>query len=779
MKKALFVVPLLVWAVVLIGAPAAQSQVAGGFAGVTQCWNGSSWVTVHGNCPATGGGGGGSNPSGANSAAYNNLNQAGYQLGYALGRWLFGSNSNPQAELQKQQMLEELQRRQAEAERLHQEEEARRLAAMYNRLLATLKLNGLPNLQLKQVGANNPGLSLKLGDSPDGHVGVKGLPGMYLNDGATPYGIPGLPGIYTGGPGPGSGLTNSKLALKTGDGDTSAAQPASVPAAPNASQQPYGAPADSASIPAPVPANDSGPQFSGLQLKTGDGAGPAAQATTPGPGLDPSKMTPQQLADAAEQFSKLPPEDQQRIMTAAQNDNAASQPNPGATTQPSAMASLQQQAAASQSAAAAPDLESASAGARAGFDTPLGPSAIQPVTLSSSSQPTSVPSQTPPSAATVYHDRTANSAARPNLTVPPARITQPTMSAPPTATAYAAARPSPSPNPASLSTPPPSAPRYVETVDQCLARYMHTGPSGAAPSLDQLQTKLEREHAALEKLLETQKDANEDRNEWLKEMRKAAQDASLMAIDKGVDGLFESTKEGLKDAEVELHEAIQNTDQEAGALRQEIVEARNAAVAGKADPERMAALNQQWNDMETNQIQPLLERHKALEDQWESTFKWKSKVDGFNRSRDFGIWLTDMELPCTLDDNHHLTCKNFKDNNAYTKMKGGDQETTLDGLKQVLSIAAHNAESLKQISNYAVIGTTAGKLAANATFIGETWDATSMTIDLTYDGTVGVLGFMRLRQVKQNDAQFEIAKSKLGALIDRTNAEASCYRNAH
>jgi hypothetical protein len=466
-------------------------------------------------------------------------------------------------------------------------------------------------------------------------------------------------------------------------------------------------------------------------------------------------------------------------MTAAQNDAAASQPNPGAAMQPSAMASLQQQAAASQAAAAAPDLESASAGARAGFDTPLGSSAPQPVTLSGSTHPSSVPSQTPASAATVYQDRTAGSAARPSVTVPPARTPQPIVSAPPAATSYAAARPGPAPNPASLSTPVPSAPRYVESVGECLARYTHTGPSGAAPSLEELHKKLEQEHAALEKLLETQKDANEDRNEWLKEMRKAAQDVSLIAIDHGVEGLFESTKEGLQDAEIELHEAIQDTDKEAGALRQEIVEARNAAVAGKADPERMAALNQQWNDMETNQIQPLLERHKALEDQWESTFKWETKVDGFNHSRDFGIWLTDMELPCNLDDNHHLTCKNFKENNAYAKAKGGDQDTTLDGLKQVLEIAAHNAESLKKISNYAVIGTTAGKIAANATFVGQVWDKTSMVIDLSYDTTVGYLGYRRLRQVNQNDAQFEIAKSKLGALIDRTNAEASCYQNAH
>jgi len=728
--------------------------------------------------------------TGGNSAgnAYGGLNQAGYQLGYqlgyALGRWLFGSNSNPQAELQKQQMMEELQRRQAEAERLHQEEEARRLAAMYNRLAATLKLNGLPNLQLKEVGGNNPGLRLKLGDSPDGHVGIKGLPGMYLNDGPTPYGIPGLPGIYTGGPGPGSGLTNSKLALKTGDADPSASQAANAPGAPNQSGQPYGAPSDAASIPAPSPTNDSVPQFSGLQLKTGDSAGTAAQATTPGPGLDPkldpSKMTPQQLADAAEQFSKLPPEDQQRIMTAAQNDNAASQPNPGATTQPSgvAMASLQQQAAASQAAAAAPTLEDASAGARAGFDTPLGSSPIQPVTLSSSSPPSSVPPQTPTSAATVDRDHTAGSVARPSMPVPPARTTQSKVTAPPAAASYAVARPSPAANPPSLSTLPPSAPRYVETVGECLARYAHTGPSGPTPSLAELHKKLEQEHAALEKLLETQKDANEDRNEWLKEMRKAAQDASLIAIDHGVDGLFESTKEGLKDAEVELHEAIQDADEEAGALRQQLSEARNAAVEGKADPERMAALNQQWNDMETNQIQPLLERHKALEDQWESTFKWESRVDGFNHSRDFGIWLTDMELPCNLDDNHHINCKNFKENNAYAKVRGGDEDTALDGLKQVLEIAAHNAESLKKLSNYAVIGTTAGKIAANATFIGQVWDKTSLVIDLSYDTTVGYLGYRRLQQVSQNDAQFEIAKSKLGALIDRTNAEASCYRNA-
>ncbi len=97
--------------------------------------------------------------------------------------------------------------------------------------------------------------------------------------------------------------------------------------------------------------------------------------------LDPSKMTPQQLADVAEQFSKLPPEEQQRMLSGAQDDAAAGQQNPGASGQPSAqaLAPVQAQATASQAAASAPTLEDASAGARAGFDTPLGPAATPPV----------------------------------------------------------------------------------------------------------------------------------------------------------------------------------------------------------------------------------------------------------------------------------------------------------------------------------------------------------------------------------------------------------------
>lgn len=366
---------LLILIVLVVSSMPAVAQGSGTYAGVSQCWNGKEFVPVKGNCPTANNAGGSSGASGGstsavNSAAYGALNQAGYQLGYAFGQWLFGGGKNPQVELQKRLMMQELARRQAEAAALHREEEARRLAAMYNRLNATLKLSGLPDLQLKDVG-NGPGLHLKLGDNPDGQAGIKGLPGIYLNDRKVPYGIPGLPGMYVGGPGEGSGLTNSKLALKTGD-SAGVSQTTSPSPGPN--------PASTSATPdfASNSGNSNEPK---LALKLGDsGAAPptpmptSAQAAT----FDPSKMTPRQLADAAEMFSKLPPEEQQRLLAGTQNAAGGQAPNAVGPASEKALQPLQEQNVASQAAVAAPVLEDASAKAGVGFDTPLGPGAAQP-----------------------------------------------------------------------------------------------------------------------------------------------------------------------------------------------------------------------------------------------------------------------------------------------------------------------------------------------------------------------------------------------------------------
>ena len=279
---------------------------------------------------------------------------------------LFSSDS--QADAQKQQMMQELQQRQAEAIQQHNIEEAQRLAAICNRLQASLKLAGLPELQMKSAGGG--GLQLKLGDSGSGsrhHVGEAGLPGIALNDttgngGTTPYGEAGLPGIYTNGPGSGSGSATSdgpKLSLKMEDGST--------PPAP----------------PAPVEGNTAG-------------SNPPAEAALSADTItDVRKMSPQQLADLATKIDNLPPEEKQRLMDAARNSTAGNPPgtNPAPAGQPRillplarprilhrpvqlpsqpAQSQLQQIAATSQSAATAASPEDAAALARSGFDTPGG-----------------------------------------------------------------------------------------------------------------------------------------------------------------------------------------------------------------------------------------------------------------------------------------------------------------------------------------------------------------------------------------------------------------------
>jgi hypothetical protein len=306
----------------------------------------------------------------------------------AFMRMLFSNDS--QAKAQKQKMLAELQARQLAAERQKMHDEAIRLAAIMQRLQATLKLSGTPALNLKSETVGG-GLQIKLGEPNSGHVGVPGLPGIALNDntgngGTTPYGIAGLPGIYTNGP----------------------------------------------ATPATAPSGGSQPANGGLQLKLGDGPS-VAQTTTPTAAApanavqattaDPRTMSPQQLADVA---ANLSPEQQQQLANAIQaaqssgatqsavsapvahlsptttvsagttptttealNSQGAQDPVEGgqsAGANSPAFGQLRGTAAASQRAATATSPEGMAAGAREGFDTAAGGSAA-PVRLGGNGSP--------------------------------------------------------------------------------------------------------------------------------------------------------------------------------------------------------------------------------------------------------------------------------------------------------------------------------------------------------------------------------------------------------
>jgi hypothetical protein len=415
---------------------------------------------------------------------------------------MFFSN-DPKADVQKQLMMQELQIRQAAAEKQHNLEEAQRLAAICNRLQASLKLAGLPALQMKSAGGG--GLQLKLGDGgSSGHAGIRGLPGIALNDttgngGTTPYGIPGLPGIYTNGPGSGASSATSSgpaLSMKMDDGST--------PPAP----------------PTPVEGFD-----------------------TAGTITDVRNMTPKQLADLATKISNLPPEEQQRLMDAARNSTggnppganpapagaaanpapavAAANPSPaGAAANPSpagapanpspagpaanpapavaaanpsptsaaasqpAQSQLQQIAATSQSAATAASPEDAAALARSGFDTPGGGS-IPAVAISGSTvAPIPAPASSGPSA-------TSNAPLPPAHS--PARASAPTY---PVVTLLNMASSSGSATPTAGAV--PASDRQESAGGTC-----PHGFEKVIPTREQLQTELAVERAQLVSLQNT------------------------------------------------------------------------------------------------------------------------------------------------------------------------------------------------------------------------------------------------------------------------------------
>jgi hypothetical protein len=383
-----------------------------------------------------------------------------------IGQQIFGSflqmlfSSDDGAEAQKQLMMAELEKRKAEALRQNQIEEAKRLEAICNRLEASLKLYGVPDLKIKSASSSGD-LQLKLGDgSSSGHAGIRGLPGIALNDttgngGTTPYGIPGLPGIYTNGPGSGSTSATPNdpaLSLKTGDGGTTQAPP----------------------VPSPTDI-------------------PAQPALTVAGNIDPRNMTPQQLADMATKIESLPPAEQQRLMDAAANAakgapagaGSAAPPQPAATASAQPVASqLQQIAGASRAATTAATPEDAAALARTGFDTPATgtpiPRAATPVALSPSSGTSQVP---------------LAAMASPGSTTPHGSST----------TARVALHSIPPPLPLGIAPVPPSATATGsnQRVPDAASGGCPHGFEKAIPTREQLQTELAVERAQLESLQKT------------------------------------------------------------------------------------------------------------------------------------------------------------------------------------------------------------------------------------------------------------------------------------
>jgi hypothetical protein len=323
----------------------------------------------------------------------NGASNLGYALGSAFAEWLFSSDAD-QAQQQREAYMQELQRQAEEAERQQKIEQARQLQLMYNRLVATMKLHGLPDLQFK-VADTGGGLQFKKADQSSGN-GISGLPGIYTG-GSGGYGISGLPGIYTGGPrdsqpsATASGESGDKgLTFKLGDsGSASAGSGYGIP----------GLPGIYTNGPRPAPAN------------AGQQSGPAS---------DFSKMTPDEAVQMAKAVSSLPADQQNKILAAAQgslsnaDSSATSGPGQSAVAGNSpTRTQLASIANSSRAAATAITPEEASSRARTGFDTPGDGNVVSAKLAGAQAQSAAMSSAAPPSVAANISPGAGNNAPAP------------------------------------------------------------------------------------------------------------------------------------------------------------------------------------------------------------------------------------------------------------------------------------------------------------------------------------------------------------------------------
>jgi len=636
------------------------------------------------------------------------------------------------------QWLEQQRLQQQEADARRRAEEEQHKQQMFDDLSRTMKLSESSNSSSNSAGgAESGGLHLKLiggiADSPN--AGNPSLPGIALNGGNTPYGIPGLPGIYTNGPASAPVMQESGLQLKLGDGSTS-----------------------SSSTSANSPASESAPQVAGLQLKLGESTSgpsstpdhsPASDSTAQGGGLQ------LKLGDNTAASVERSAPDVRNTGTFSGGTTLTPSPTEvtnstlpsvgGNSAQTPALSQLQTISDSSKQAASARTLEGASASARAGFDTPgagmglpKAPPAVALPGRPSSGSPSSAPYQTAKVAIPGNQPSAATAGMAPDMPITPGTsildIVQGNRQQ-----------------------------RDAESLSQCLAQYV--SPSKVQP-LDELHKDLALSQAAFENLLKSHDADNELRGEWQHEMLKAAADISISATDLLTEHVLDATKEGLRADKEELHAVVVSSEEEALRLRLEIAEARAAA---GADPARLAALEGQWAGLEKNQIQPLLQRSQDLREQLEKTEKWEKRFDRFSGAVEFGRWLTDTELPCNYDSKGQFTCKEFVEKNAVTQTIKGDEVTLMEDLKQTLTFAAHNKDLLADLH----LAKDIGRLS----LIGKAWDVSSLLVDGVYDSTVAYLGYQQLTQLNKNDAQYAKAWSALQMRIGMLERKISCYGN--
>jgi hypothetical protein len=313
----------------------------------------------------------------------------------------------------------------------------------------------------------------------------------------------------------------------------------------------------------------------------------------------------------------------------------------------------------------------------------------------------------------------------------------------------------PSAKAAMLGTPSKGGKPYVMSVSECVASY---SPTGAVPTLEELQKNLESAMNAMEQIAKSQENANGSREDWAKVVSDAHTDIFNNGSDTLLGGLLNVTTSSLEKYKESLHEGLEASMAESKQLRAEYKAISN-------NPAEKALWESKKSEF-LSRAQIQLENNAILGDALAGVETVKGWSEKFQTGRDFYLWLTDTEmLPCKFGNDGKINCDDLKKNSGITKFKEGDLNARLDLLKQVMKFGVHYSPAIKALSH--------------ASLIGDTWDIASMTIDLSYDATAIYLSKERLKRVKQEDAQLARAREVLGARLERLNAEIGCYQKGH
>jgi hypothetical protein len=437
--------------------------------------------------------------------------------------------NNAEADRQRAIMAQQILERQQEAERQRRIAEQQRLDAMFARLSAALKLEGVPlTLSLKNMDSSSPdSLQLKGMNS----VGPDGLK-LKMNEASpTAYGLKGLPGIYVGGPG---GTDSSSSGAVASASQTSGNNPNLVNG-PGTGTTGVGIPG-----------------LPGIYLDTAQPAQAPQLAQAAQTMTGPERTVAEDTAiHAGEKNSELTGSSQdpkvQSFQQADQDYNKSLEANAAAAQQleetqrhmesdksavdvaraqlASITPSVEQQQKFDQMLSAAKTDEEASMLARQNFDSTQ-------ITLSASrDRVVSALSQTAPSTAKVSAPANISSptTASPSASSNAVQLTQ--ASRPVTAQLLRAAvekggpiETPPTPKPVSMTKPP--------EIDACLAAATHSAiPPASRPSVEQLREQLGIAKESLARLLEAHMRENEERKDWAKEMRKSGVSLGHQAFD--------------------------------------------------------------------------------------------------------------------------------------------------------------------------------------------------------------------------------------------------------